>query len=104
MFRVTVNDECETQVIINFEEMVEFNDDCLSNCIKAIYSTIEKFKGLANDHIAEPQDYYYTIDCLDENQASDVEDYLYDLFENIQDNLEEDYEDDEFEDDDEDFC
>ena len=96
MFTVTVNSEYEAQVIINFEEMVSFNEDCLDECIKAIYSVVKKFNDITNDHIDEPQDYYYTINCLDENQASNIEDYLYSLFEDIQDNLEEEFEDDEF--------
>lgn len=99
MFRVNVNSECEVQVVVNFEEMVEFNDECIDDCIKVIYSVIKNFNGITENHIGEPQDYYYTIECIDENQASDVEDYLYPLFEEIQDSLEEEYEDDEFEDD-----
>lgn len=84
MFRIEINSEYEVQVIVNFEEMAEFNDECIDNCIEAIYSVPRNFNGITKNHIDEPQDYYYTIECLDENQASDVEDFLNTSFEELE--------------------
>lgn len=89
MYRVMVNSEDEVQVIVDFEEMVEFNDECIDDCVEAIYSVTKKFDGITEDHISEPQDYYYTIECIDENQASYVEDVLKSLLEEIEEELEE---------------
>ena len=84
MFRVEINNECEVQVTVNFEEMAEFNDECIDTCIKSIYSLTKNFAGITQNHIDEPQDYYYTIECIDENQASDVEDFLNSSFEELE--------------------
>lgn len=84
MFRIEINNECETQIIVNFEEMVDFNDECIDSCIDSIYSVTKTFKGINRDNIDEPQDYYYTIECNNQNQASNIEDFLNSLFEELE--------------------
>ena len=84
MFRIEINNECEVQVIVNFEEMAEYNSDCIDNCVEAIYSITKNFKEITKDNIDEPQDYYFTIECIDENQASNVEDFLNSSFEELE--------------------
>lgn len=84
MFRVEKNSEYTKQVIVNFEDMVECNSDCVDSCVKLIESISLKFKNITEDCIDEPQDYYYTIECSDEYEADEVEDYITSVFEELE--------------------
>ena len=85
MFRVEKNSEYTKQVIVNFEDMVECNSDCIYSCVETIESISLKFKNITQDCIDEPQDYYYTIECSNEDEADEVEDFLYQAFEELED-------------------
>lgn len=85
MLIVYGNSEQTKQVIVNFEEMVECNRDCIDSCIELIYSIPLKFKNITDSCIDEPQDYYYTIDCSSEEEAGEVESYLDSAFEELED-------------------
>lgn len=84
MFRVEKNSEYTKQVIVNFEDMVECNSDCVDSCVELIESISLKFKNITEDCIDEPQDYYYTIECSDEYEADEVEDYITSVFEELE--------------------
>lgn len=84
MFRVEKNSEYTKQVIVNFEDMVECNSDCIDSCVGLIESISLKFKNITEDCIDEPQDYYYTIECSDEYEADEVEDYITSVFEELE--------------------
>lgn len=85
MFRVEKNSEYTKQVIVNFEDMVECNSDCIDSCVGLIESISLKFKNITEDCIDEPQDYYYTIECSNEEEADEVENFLYRAFEELED-------------------
>lgn len=82
---ISINSEQTKQVIVNFKEMVEYNTDCVDSCIELIYSIPLKFKNITDSHIDEVQDYYYTIECFSEEEARDVEKYLDNAFEELED-------------------
>ena len=84
MFRIEKNSEYTKQVIVNFEDMVECNSDCVDSCVELIESISLKFKNITEDCIDEPQDYYYTIECSDEYEADEVEDYITSVFEELE--------------------
>ena len=84
MFTANKNSEYTKQVVINFEEMVECNSDCVDDCIEAVYSITSKFKNITESCIDEPQNYYYTIECSDEHEADEVEDYITSVFEELE--------------------
>lgn len=85
MFTVNKNSEHTKQIIVNFEEMVECNRDCIDSCIELIYSIPLKFKNITDSHIDEIQDYYYTVECFSEEEACEVEKYLDNAFEELED-------------------
>lgn len=85
MFRVDVNSEHTKQVILDFSNMIDSNEECIEDCIEVIYSLTEKFKDIDNNCIDEPQDYHYLIECSDEKEAEEIEEYLSTAFEEIED-------------------
>lgn len=82
MIYVNVNDESKTQVIVNLEE-IEACDECLEECQEVIDSLVSKF-DIKRDSIDEPQDYYYTINCSSEEMAIEIEEYVSDIFDDIE--------------------
>lgn len=85
MFNVYENSEKPNTLIINFEDMIECNSNCIDSCIEIIESIPFKFKEIKDSYIDEPQDYYYTIDCPTEEILSKIEEYLKNAFEDIED-------------------
>lgn len=86
MFRIFVNDECNTEVIVNFEEMAEENSECIEECVEAIYKVVSSFENLSGCDIDEPQSYYYTISCSNESETNDLENALNDIFNELEQN------------------
>ena len=93
MFRVEVNSEYQLEVVVNFEDMENY----LEECVDIIEELPSIFKNTSNDCIDEPQDYHYLIECSSKEEANKVEDYLYSRFEELEEEFYGDFEEEFFE-------
>lgn len=93
MFRVEVNSEYQLEVVVNFEDMENY----LEECVDIIEELPSIFKNISNDCIDEPQDYHYLIECSSKEEANKVEDYLYSRFEELEEEFYGDFEEEFFE-------
>lgn len=109
MFRVEL--DCETcQIVVNFGELMseyeeytqyeEYIGDWLDECYDIMSNLEEEFDNMS-DNVNNPQDYYYIVNCTDEN-ANDVEDWLYSKFSDLEDKINDEISELESDDDDED--
>lgn len=86
MYRTYINDETGTTVIVNFEEMMEEYPEYQDECEDIIKSVGKKFSDVV-ESIDEPQDYYYVISCSTEDDAEDVENYVIEAFNDLEENI-----------------
>ena len=93
MFRVEVNSEYQLEVVVNFEDMENY----LEECVDIIEELPSIFKNISKDCIDEPQDYHYLIECSSKEEANKVEDYLYSRFEELEEEFYGDFEEEFFE-------
>lgn len=76
MLTVRIHDENDTIVVLNFEELIEDNDEYIDDCIEIIYSIPSRFKNIKECHIDEPQDYFYLIQCSSGEEACNLMHFL----------------------------
>ena len=89
MFRIELNSECKNQVLVNFvglsEEYSDF--DFYSNWIDECYHILDMFKDAYPklvECVDKLENYSYSIECDDEEQAEDVEEWFSMLFDDLE--------------------
>ena len=89
MFRIEVNCDCKTQVLVNWielsEEYADYDNyrDWIDECFHIMSMFEEAYPKLV-ENLQEIDKYRYSIDCDDEEQAEDVEDWFSMLFDQLE--------------------
>ena len=97
MFRIEVNCDCKTQVLVNWielsEEYADYDNyrDWIDECFHIMSMFEEAYPKLVKN-IDILEKYRYSIECDDEEQAEDVEDWFDMLFGELECQIEEEIE------------
>lgn len=95
MYNIYFNEE-SNELILNFEEIAEHHSEYLDDCYESLEKALNKY-SIHKDRVDSVQDYWYSISPTESESDSDFEDlenYLIELFEDIEERIEEDLEED----------